>query len=60
MESYLQLAVSGHSDAVAQKIALHLRWFQAFFLDTYGHDCLSTCPFNLSQVDFLGDVIVVP
>src|SRR5436305_7987442 len=44
IESYLQLAVIGvRSKAVSQKIALHLQRFQAFFLDAYGHDRLSTC-----------------
>lgn len=44
IESYLQLAVVGvRSEAVAQKIALHVRRFQAFFVDAYGHDRLSMC-----------------
>jgi hypothetical protein len=44
IESYLHLAVVGvRSDAISQKIALHLRRFQAFFVDTYGHDRFSTC-----------------
>ncbi len=41
---YLQLAVVGvRSEAVAQKIALHLHRFQDFFVNAYGHDRLSTC-----------------
>ena len=41
---YLQFAVVGvRSEAVAQKIALHLSRFQAFYLDAYGHDRISTC-----------------
>jgi site-specific recombinase XerD len=44
IESYLQLAVIGvRGSAVSQKIVLHLQRFQAFFLDAYGHDRLSTC-----------------
>lgn len=44
MLSYLELAIAGvRSEAVTQKIALHLRRFQAFFFDAYGHDRLSTC-----------------
>lgn len=44
MECYLRLAVSGvRSEAVAQKIALHLSRFQRFFRQSYGHDRLSTC-----------------
>jgi site-specific recombinase XerD len=44
IEYYLQLAVSGvRSEAVAQKIALHLHRFQDFFVNAYGHDRLSTC-----------------
>jgi site-specific recombinase XerD len=31
------------SEAVAQKIALHLSRFQNFFRESYGHDRLSTC-----------------
>lgn len=42
--NYLQFAVVGvRSEAVAQKIALHLARFQAFYLDAYGHDRISTC-----------------
>jgi site-specific recombinase XerD len=42
--NYLQFAVVGvRSEAVAQKIALHLARFQAFFVDAYGHDRISTC-----------------
>ncbi len=41
---YLQFAVVGvRSEAVARKIALHLFRFQAFYLDAYGHDRISTC-----------------
>jgi site-specific recombinase XerD len=44
MAHYLQLAVVGvRSEAVAQKIALHLSRFQDFFVNAYGHDRLSTC-----------------
>ncbi len=44
IESYLQLAVRGvRGDAISRKIALHLRRFQVFFVDAYGHDRLSTC-----------------
>ena len=35
--------VGVRSDAISQKIALHLRRFQTFFVETYGHDRLSTC-----------------
>jgi integrase len=41
---YHQLAVLGvRSSAVAQKIILHLARFQAFFVERYGHDRLTTC-----------------
>jgi site-specific recombinase XerD len=41
---YLQYAViCVRSTGVAQKIALHLSRFQAFYLDAYGHDRISTC-----------------
>jgi hypothetical protein len=41
---YLQFAVRGvRSEAVAQKISLHLLLFQAFYLTGYGHDRISTC-----------------
>src|SRR5947209_5384242 len=44
MLSYLELAIEGvRSEAVTQKIALHLRRFQTFFFEAYGHDRLSTC-----------------
>ncbi len=44
IESYLKLAAVGvRSAAISQKIALHVRRFQAFFVDAYGHDRLSTC-----------------
>src|SRR5260370_37153542 len=41
---YLQLAVKGvRSEAVTKKITLHLSRFHAFFVETYGHDRISTC-----------------
>ncbi len=41
---YLALAVVGvRSEEVTQKIALHLDRFVGFFLDSYGHDRISTC-----------------
>ena len=41
---YLALAVVGvRSPAVTQKIALHLDRFVGFFVDSYGHDRISTC-----------------
>jgi integrase len=41
---YLALSVVGvRSPAVTQKIALHLDRFVGFFLDSYGHDRISTC-----------------
>jgi integrase len=41
---YLALAVVGvRSPAVMQKIALHLDRFVACFLESYGHDRISTC-----------------
>src|SRR5260221_3707504 len=44
MAHYLQYAVIGvRSTGVAQKIALHLGAFQAFYLAAYGHDRISTC-----------------
>ncbi len=44
INGYLQLAVEGiRSEAVAQKIALHLRRFLNFFIEGYGHDRISTC-----------------
>jgi hypothetical protein len=44
IDGYLQLAVEGiRSEAVAQKIALHLRRFLNFFVEAYGHDRISTC-----------------
>ncbi len=43
IESYLALAVTGvHSEAVAEKIELHLGRFAAFFHGAYGHDRIST------------------
>ncbi len=42
MASYLRLAVTGvRSEAVADKIALHLQRFLTFFHDSYGHDRIS-------------------
>ncbi len=44
IKCYLRLAVIGvRSEEVAQKIALHLSRFQDFFVESYGHDRLSTC-----------------
>lgn len=44
IETYLRLAVIGvRSEAVTQKITLHLHRFQDFFVNAYGHDRLSTC-----------------
>lgn len=44
VDAYLLLAVSGvRSEAVAQKIALHLDRFQRSFLQAYGHDRITTC-----------------
>jgi site-specific recombinase XerD len=44
IETYLRLAVMGvRSEAVTQKIALHLHRFQEFFVNAYGHDRLSAC-----------------
>lgn len=41
---FLQYAViSVRSASVAQKIALYLARFQAFYCETYGHDRISTC-----------------
>ncbi len=41
---YQQLAVTGvRSVAVAQKITLHLDRFRAFFLESYGHERITTC-----------------
>ena len=41
---YLALAVVGvRSEAVTQKIALHLDRFVGFFHESYGHDRISTC-----------------
>ncbi len=41
---YLHFVVTGvRSEAVAQKIALHLRRFLDFFNQAYGHDRISTC-----------------
>jgi len=42
--SYLALAVTGvRSRAVAEKITLHLKRFQHFFAEAYGHERISTC-----------------
>ncbi len=44
MAAYLRLTVDGvRSAGVAQKIALHLQRFQAFFTQAYGHERISTC-----------------
>ncbi len=44
MAHYLRLAVTGvRSDAVADKIALHLQRFLTFFHARYGHDRISAC-----------------
>jgi integrase len=44
IDRYLQLAVTGvRSDAVTQKLVLHLGRFRAFFVQTYGHDRISAC-----------------
>jgi site-specific recombinase XerD len=41
---YLQLAVTGvRSTSVAQKIGLHLKRFNDFLANRYGHDRLSSC-----------------
>ena len=41
---YLALAVVGvRSDAVTQKLTLHLDRFVAFFVESYGHNRISTC-----------------
>ncbi len=41
---YLHFVVTGvRSEAVAQKIALHLRRYLDFFNQAYGHDRISTC-----------------
>ncbi len=43
IQRYLLLAVTGvRSEAVADKIALHLGRFAAFFNEAYGHDRVST------------------
>ncbi len=43
LERYLALAVTGvRSEAVAEKIALHLGRFARFFEEAYGHDRVST------------------
>src|SRR5215211_8115857 len=41
---YLALAVIGvRSEEVTRKIALHLDRFVSFFIESYGHDRISTC-----------------
>lgn len=41
---YLTLAVTGvRSDAVTEKLTLHLQRFQTLFSHMYGHDRISTC-----------------
>jgi len=43
-EHYLQLAIIGvRSEAVAQKITLHLQRFTRFFTERYDHDRISAC-----------------
>ena len=43
IERYLALAVVGvRSEEVAQKIALHLKRFAAFYKEGYGHERIST------------------
>jgi hypothetical protein len=43
MARYLTFAIVGvRSPAVAEKIALHLDRFIQFFIDSYGHDRIST------------------
>jgi site-specific recombinase XerD len=42
--AYLRLTIQGvRSEAVAQKITLHLQRFHTFLLESYGHERLSTC-----------------
>ncbi|MBZ0306872.1 MAG: tyrosine-type recombinase/integrase [Anaerolineae bacterium] len=44
MDYYFHMAVQGiRSEAVAEKIALHLIRFQAFFQARYGHERITTC-----------------
>jgi site-specific recombinase XerD len=44
IDRYLQLAVTGvRSEAVTQKIVLHLHRFRAFLVQAYGHDRISAC-----------------
>ena len=44
IERYRSLAITGvRSAGVTDKITLHLARFVAFFVDTYGHDRLTTC-----------------
>ena len=44
MTRYLALAVVGvRSSAVTKKIALHLDRFVAYFVESYGHDCIGAC-----------------
>lgn len=42
--AYLRLTIQGvRSEAITQKITLHLQRFHTFLLERYGHDRLSTC-----------------
>lgn len=44
MDRYFRVAVTGvRSEAVAQKISLHLHRFREFFIDSYSHDRASRC-----------------
>jgi integrase len=44
IDRYVRLAVTGvRSEAVTQKLVLHLQRFRAFFMQAYGHDRLSAC-----------------
>ena len=44
IDRHLQLAVTGvRSEAVTQKITLHLHRFGDFFVQSYGHDRISAC-----------------
>ncbi|GGA58973.1 hypothetical protein GCM10007416_35160 [Kroppenstedtia guangzhouensis] len=44
MKRYMQLTVIGvRSEEVTRKIGLHLRRFLDYFIESYGHDRISTC-----------------
>src|SRR5438132_813425 len=44
MAHYLRFAVTGvRSQAVSDKIALHLQRFASFYAERYGHDRISAC-----------------